>query len=124
MTSEEAEILAEADASLKAARVLLNEGFEDYAASRAYYAMFYAAQALLSRDGLAFSRHSAVIAAVGERFARTGRLDPRLHKYLVKGFETRNAADYIPGSSLSFEEADEQLRNAAEFIDAARLLLP
>ena len=36
-----------------------------FAASRAYYAMFYAAEALLQSRGLAFSKHSAVHAAFG-----------------------------------------------------------
>ena len=36
--------------------------------------MFYMAQALLEGEGLAFSKHSAVIAALGRYFVKTGRL--------------------------------------------------
>lgn len=123
MNAEEDELLAEANASLEAAQLLLTKGFVDYAASRAYYAMFHAAQALIAREGMSFSRHSAVIAAVGEHFARTGRLEARMHRYLLKAFEMRNAADYIPGPALSRADADEQLLHATEFVERVRDLL-
>ncbi len=38
--------------------------------------MLYAAQALLLGEGLSFSKHSAVIAAIGKRFVKTGVLAP------------------------------------------------
>jgi len=58
-------MIRKADKSLAGAHVLLEEGFYGFAASRAYYAMFYAAEALLQSRGLAFSKHSAVHAAFG-----------------------------------------------------------
>ena len=72
--------------SLAAAELLTNEGYHDIAASRAYYAMFYVAEALLFSKGLAFSSHSAVIAAYGKEFARTGLLDPQHHQHLRDAF--------------------------------------
>ncbi len=45
-----------AEQSLSAARQLAADGFFDFAASRAYYAVFYAATALLLQEGLDFSR--------------------------------------------------------------------
>ena len=41
MTGEQQELLAEARHSIAAARLLLSGGYAGYAASRAYYAMFY-----------------------------------------------------------------------------------
>ena len=49
--------LARAEQSLQAARELASGSFYDFAASRAYYAAFYAASALLLREGMEFSEH-------------------------------------------------------------------
>jgi uncharacterized protein (UPF0332 family) len=56
-------LLQKARESLDAARLLLQQGYHDFAASRSYYGMFYAAEAALLRKGLVFSKHAAVIAA-------------------------------------------------------------
>lgn len=74
MTAEQAALLQKAQKSLRAARLLADQGFYDFAVSRAYYAMFYIAEAFLLGEGLAFSKHSAVISAFGERFAKSGRV--------------------------------------------------
>jgi len=55
-------MLRKADDSLRVARLLCNEGLYGFAAGRAYYAMFYAAEALLTASDMSFSKHSAVIA--------------------------------------------------------------
>ncbi|MEW5872528.1 MAG: HEPN domain-containing protein [Chloroflexota bacterium] len=73
-------ILAKAKESLEAARLLREEGYLDFAASRAYYAMFYTAEALLLSKNLSFSSHAAVIANYGKEFSKTGELDPKYHK--------------------------------------------
>jgi uncharacterized protein (UPF0332 family) len=76
VTSEVAEEIAanlqRAEQSVQAARQLVSGEFYDFAASRAYYAAFYAATALLLRDGLEFSKHGGVIAAIHQRFVKTG----------------------------------------------------
>jgi HEPN domain len=74
LTEDQQELLEKACESLEAAKLLLKGAYPDFAASRAYYAMFYIAQALLEGEGLAFSRHSAVIAAFGQHFAHTGKV--------------------------------------------------
>ncbi len=78
--------------SLKAARLLAANGLLDFAASRAYYAMFYVAEAFLLERGQSFSRHSAVIAAFGEQFAKAGLVPVEFHRYLLKAQESRNVA--------------------------------
>lgn len=67
-TAEIQAYLERAEQSLAAAQVLAREAFYDFAASRAYYAAFYAAEALLIREGLEFTKHSAVIAAIHQHF--------------------------------------------------------
>ena len=58
-------LLQKAGESIDVAELLIHQGFYDISASRSYYAMFYIAEALLFSKGLAFSSHSAVIAAFG-----------------------------------------------------------
>jgi uncharacterized protein (UPF0332 family) len=76
-------------------------------------------QALLLQNGLAFSSHSAVIAAFGKEFAKTAKLDPKLHRYLLDAQDLRNASDYGIGSSVDATTLTEVLGWAAEFIAAA-----
>ncbi len=54
-------LLTKAKESLAAAHVLIKDGYYDFAASRAYYAMFYVASAVLADLGQSYSSHSAVI---------------------------------------------------------------
>jgi len=63
MTSDQAALLRKAHSSLHAAKLLAGEKLFDFAVSRAYYTMFYVAEALLLGQGLSFSKHSAVLAA-------------------------------------------------------------
>ena len=59
MKPEVQDYLTKADRALRVAENLLASGFDDEAAARAYYAMFYAAQALLKENGIQRVKHSA-----------------------------------------------------------------
>lgn len=51
--------------SIRGARLLFDDELYGFAVSRAYYAMFYLASAILLKKGLNFSKHQAVVAAFG-----------------------------------------------------------
>lgn len=123
MTPEQADLLAEAQRSLAAARLLESNGYGGFAASRAYYAMFYCAEALLLGKGLAFSKHSAVHGAFGQHFAKTGLVPAELHRDLIRGAEVREAADYGKGQRITPQECEVQVANAERFIAVAQRLL-
>jgi uncharacterized protein (UPF0332 family) len=120
MKPEQENLLRKAENSIGAAKLMQENGYHDFAASRAYYAMFYAAEALLLEYGLAFPKHSAVIAAFGERFSKTGLVPKELHRYLTEGQDSRNVGDYQFGSSLTKEDAALQIKRAERFLEAAR----
>lgn len=80
MMSEQADLLRQAQDGLAAAKILDAQGYHGFAASRAYYTMFYIAEAFLVGQGLAFSRHSGVHAAFGEQFVKTGVVPPEFHR--------------------------------------------
>lgn len=71
MTNEQRLLTEKAKESLRAARLLSDSSMHGFAASRAYYSMFYIAQAFLLEEELTFSSHAAVIGAFGKIFAKT-----------------------------------------------------
>jgi uncharacterized protein (UPF0332 family) len=114
------QLLDKAQDAIEAAELLLKGSKHSFAAGRAYYAMFYVAEALLLERGLAFRKHSGVHAAFGRHFARTQVLDPKFHRYLLAAFESRLAADYGVDIVLSASAVQEMLQQATEFLEAAR----
>ncbi len=120
MTPEQEALLIKAQDSVRAASLLADAGLYDFAVSRSYYAMFYVAEAFLLGAGLAFSRHAGVIAAFGERFAKTGHVPVEFHRYLIEGQDKRNVGDYQIGPGLTAEQATEQIARAEQFLSLAR----
>ena len=123
MTPEQAALLSKAHDSVRAAKLLSDAGFCDFAVSRAYYAMFYVAEAFLLGVGLSFSRHAGVIAAFGERFAKAGIVPVEFHRYLIEGQDKRNVGDYQIGPGLTDIQAAEQIARAEQFLHLAQRLL-
>ena len=91
---------------MQAAEELNQKGFAEFAASRGYYAMFYIATAFLEGEGLAYSKHSAVIAAFGERFARPQRVPREFHRYLIDAERTRLRGDYNTDPNITQANAE------------------
>lgn len=123
MKSEVEELLDKARRSIKTAQKIFKDGEVDFAGSRAYYALFYIAEALLLERGLAFSSHSAVIANFGKEFAKTQALNPKFHNYLIKAQDRRNIGDYAIGSHLTDDDVREMLDWGKEFLKAAEKYL-
>jgi len=110
------ELIQKARESLAAAEFLLAQGYADFAASRGYYAMFYAAEAALLSRGLAFSKHAGVIAAFGQHFVKPGYLPKHLHRYLLDAFDIRQVGDYGAPGMVGEKRAKRTLVWAREFV--------
>ncbi|MDB9311961.1 HEPN domain-containing protein [Spirulina sp. CS-785/01] len=119
MTEDQLQLLLKAQQSLNAAQVLLNNGFPDYAAARAYYTMFYIAEAFLEGESMSFSRHSTVISAFGRDFANTRRIPVEFHRFLIEAQNLRNTGDYGALNAVTPEEATEQINRAIQFLNLA-----
>jgi len=115
--------LQRAEASIRAAKELASKSYYDFVASRAYYAAFYAATALLLSKELEFSRHSGVIASIHQRFVKTGKLDKRHGKDLNRLFELRGVGDYGATIHVSQQDAVRAIEIAEDFLGAAKLLI-
>lgn len=112
-------LMTRAERSLEAALLLIENEYYSETISRAYYAMFYAATALLHSEGITVTKHSAVIAQVGQHFAKTGKIETNLHKAFIDVFDERQTADY-GGIIFSHEEAQSTYQAASEFFQAAQ----
>ena len=123
MTPEQGALLQKARDSLRGAKLLAGEGLHDFAASRAYYAMFYVAEAFLLGEGISFSKHSATITEFGRRFARTGIVPPEYHRYLIDAHDKRAVGDYAIGPGLTEGQAADQIAHAEQFLELATRLI-
>jgi uncharacterized protein (UPF0332 family) len=111
MNEEVRRYLEKAEHALFVAESLLEHGHIPDAASKIYYAMFYATKAILTTEGINVVKHSAVESAFGYYFAKPGRIDPKYHKMLMNARKIREIADYDideeivePVASLKIEE--------------------
>ena len=116
-------LINKAKKSLGAARSLIKDNYYDFAASRAYYAMFYVAEALLAIIGQSYNKHSAVISAFGREYAKTGKLNSKYHRWLIDAQDFRNIGDYGVDAHVSETDANLVCDWANEFIESAEDLL-
>jgi uncharacterized protein (UPF0332 family) len=114
-------LLEKAQRAIHAAKTLLAAGnLLDFATGRAYYAMFYIAEALLEEKELRFSKHGGVHGAFGEYYVKTGLFDAKFHRWLLNAFGQRIEGDYgtefisVPG------DAEQLIAQAEEFLFTAR----
>jgi len=120
---ESTKLPVKAGRALHAAETLLCDGASDFAAGRAYYAMFYAAEAALADMGQQFRKHSGVHAAFGEYLAKPGLLDAKYHRWLLDAFDKRILGDYSYEMDVDDAAAQEMLTQAREFVSAVEAFL-
>jgi uncharacterized protein (UPF0332 family) len=121
--AEATSLLEKAARAIQAAEALLARGDADFAVGRSYYAMFYTATALLLEEGVSASKHSTVHALFGERFAKTGRLDRKFHRWLLDAFDKRLESDYGFGAMVAPSQAAMLIEQARGFLGEARRFL-
>lgn len=114
------QLFARAVDAIEAADILLTNGKVDFAAGRAYYAMFYVAEALLNEKGFQFGKHGNVIASYGQHFAKTKELDPKFHRWLLTSFDQRQIGDYAFDPNVEISVVVEMIHQAQEFLEAAK----
>ncbi len=103
--------------ALLAARQLLGTS-PDSAASRAYYAAFFAVSAHFALGGRTFRKHSAVEAAVHRDLVKHGLWPKELGAKYSALVETRSVGDYGTTERVSADEASDAVRDAADILQA------
>ena len=112
--------LERAKESLRAAELCVQAGYVNSAASRAYYAIFQAAQVALERAGVgrATWSHSGLQATFTTELIRCRKTYPASFRdYLSTSLRVRHAADY-GGNGVSQKIAQRVLRRATAFVTA------
>ena len=123
MILDQENLLIQAHDSLRGAKLLAEGGLYGFAASRAYYTRFYIAEAFLIGKGLSFSKRSAVHAAFGRHFAKTGIVPFEYHQQLLEAMEMRHAGDDEGPRTVTREETAEQIARAEKFIELAERII-
>lgn len=116
MKQDSQQLVAKGKRGLKAAERLFGEEDYDFAVSRAYYAMFHLAEALLLTKGLATSTHSGLLAILYEHFVKPGLIQKKFHQSLHHAFGLRQQGDYWSDSGITQEMAREVLDDAKTFV--------
>lgn len=118
-----APLIEKAERALTEARLLLDAGHADGAASRLYYAMRQAAAAALTARGLAVPKdHGRLIGTFSEAFVKYGPLPRELGRALNLAAELRARADYWE-ESVPLARVATALASAEAFIDAVRRIV-
>lgn len=119
-------ILAEferATRALQAAKNLREDGFDEDAISRSYYAVMPAAKAaLLVHDAIAES-HAAVRRLFGSVLVRQGMLEKEWAAVLAREQDERIIADYGIGASWQPEDVLRLVEEAEAFVRRVRAYL-
>lgn len=123
MKPEIEKLMNKAERAVRSAEKILEDGECEFSASRAYYALFYIAEALLLQKDLRFKKHTAVHAAFGEQFAKTAILDPKFHRWLLDAFDQRIVGDYDVDAVISSDDSRQIINQAKEFLATAGAFL-
>ena len=118
-----AEELARAEDCLEEARTLRAAGLRFGATSRAYYAVFHAARALLFSAGLEVVSHRGTVSLLGANFVKTGRLSPELARTVAHMQRDREDADYGTAAVFTDAQTEKLVADAERFVVEARRLL-
>jgi uncharacterized protein (UPF0332 family) len=111
------------DDSLESAELLLEAGKHADAVSRAYYAAFHYARALLLTQAEEPRTHGGVERLLQRDFVQSGTLDPAIGKLFSRLQKFRQDADYTAEFVFTREGAADEVSAAKTFVGAARTIL-
>lgn len=112
-------LMAKSRSKLAVAFRLHASGDHEDAVSRAYYAAFHAAQAMLLSTGERADTHRGVLTLFGMKFVKTGMVDRRFGRMLADLKENRNSSDYEAFFLADEATSATAIKNAADFLDMA-----
>lgn len=115
--------LAKADKKLKTAKLLLKEQEYDDSASRAYYAAFHAAQAVLFSEGFEADSHYGLKMLFGLNFVKAGKIEVEYGKLLSNLKDDREEGDYDVVSFIDRETAEKAVKEAEKFVARMKIYL-
>ena len=115
--------VGKAEETLSAAKILIKSDFPDDAISRAYYAIFHAASAVLLAEGITVKSHAALKEMFGLHLVKKGKIEKKYSQILRKLKDDREDSDYDIYTDFSGHEAKIALHDAEQFIKAMKQYL-
>ena len=120
---EIAMLIAGAEDEVEAAHVLVEVGKRRAALSRAYYAVFYAANALLLTKDIRRSKHAGVQAAFHEFFVKPGLIEIEFGQVYDDARDDRELSDYDMAFVPVHDAAKSRLADAQRFVARVKAYL-
>lgn len=117
------EEMEHSNVALKDAKILFENGSLEGAISRAYYAAFHAAQALLLTLGLEPKTHQGVGHLFYQHFIRGGVIEPKYSQILARAQKYREEADYRHTMAFTREQTGETISEVESFISCLKDIL-
>lgn len=102
---------------LSVAEQNLRNKFYTSAVNRAYYAIFYAANAMLATVGEARSKHSGVIGLFRNLFVKSGEFPVELSDVYGRVLNNRQRGDYDLEVQLDAKQTETDIEDARRFVD-------
>lgn len=84
--------------------------------NRAYYAIFYAALAILLTKGLGSSKHAGVLSYFDREFVKIKEVDRKWSKIFHDAFDLRSMGDYAKLTKVNNIQAEKMIQDASEFV--------
>ena len=109
-----------ADEELASAESLLEAGLARVSLTRAYFAAFHAARALLYASGFEPRSHGGVHHLFNLHFVKTARFEPGASRLLARLQKYREEADYSRAFVVDADGAREELEAARAFVETIR----
>ena len=103
---------------LRSAAVLYELEDFDSCASRAYFAMFYAAQALLLHENGSLPAQQGIRTVFKNTFVDTGRVPTHAGNVLNQAYELQEMADYGHHFAVDQDQAERVLQEAEAFVNS------
>lgn len=122
MTAKEEEMqlyMAEAHHMLQVAADTLDLGHLSTSVNRSYYAVFYAANALLQAIDETRVKHHGVFSAFGQNFVKTGLWPDEFSQIYKQLLIDRESCDYELLTKIPLFQVEQHLHNARRFVSEA-----
>lgn len=110
------EEMKKARRSLRASQKLLAEDLTEDAISRAYYAIFPSARAVLQVKGIEPTSHKGLINQFAAHLVKPRLIEVEYSDILRQEKEDRETGDYETFATFSVEEATKLVRDAQRFV--------
>ena len=108
--------LQRAKETISEAKAIIQLGYWRIAVNRLYYACYYAASALLIKNGNTAHTHTGVINQFGLNFVSKGLVNNEQGKLIKRLFELRQNGDYNDWFSIDESDVVPFLKPAENFI--------